>query len=81
MYKLLKVFIAEGGFYVLGRHRCRRSSHVYPSIRFNSKSRDNKQRNLFGILLNQPKIRLYLPFPTDLEPSGHPFGSKSIEKW
>ena len=39
------------------------------------------QRNLFEILLNQPEIRLYLPFPIDLDPNGRPFGSKSIGKW
>ena len=39
------------------------------------------RRNFFGILLNQTGIRLYLPFPVDLEPNGSSFGSKSIGKW
>ena len=39
------------------------------------------QRNIFEILLNQTEIRLYLPFPIDLEPNRRPLGSKSIGKW
>ena len=31
------------------------------------------------VLLNQPEIRLYLPFL--IEPNGRPFSSKSIRKW
>ena len=37
--------------------------------------------NIFEILLNQTEIRLYLPFPIDLEPNERPFGTKSVEKW
>ena len=37
-------------------------------------------RNLFGILLNQTEIILYLHFPIDLETNECPFGSKSIGK-
>ena len=39
------------------------------------------QRNILGIILNQPEIRLYLPYyQTDI--NGHcPFDSKSIGKW
>ena len=36
----------------------------------------------FEILLNQPEIRLYLPFSLiNLDLNGLPFGSKSIWKW
>ena len=40
------------------------------------------QRNIFEILLNRPKIRLYLPFSDRLgTANGGPFGSKLIGKW
>ena len=39
------------------------------------------QRNFFDILLNQTEIRLYLPFPIDLEQNGRPLSSELFGKW
>ena len=44
---------------------------------------DPTQRNIFGILLNQTEIGLYLPFSVSFGTANGqcPFGSKSIGKW
>ena len=39
------------------------------------------QRNLFGILLNQTEIRLYVPVSDWFGTKRTPFGAKSIGKW
>ena len=44
-------------------------------------NRPYTHRKLFKILLNQPEIRLSLPFSDYLEPNGRQFGSESIGKW
>ena len=47
---------------------------------FKKKSKDRKYiygEIIFQSLLNQTQIRMYLPFPVNLEPNGLPFGGTS----
>ena len=58
------------------------NSHGFFRIKHNDRADIIHTEKSFEILLNQPEIRLYLPFSSiNLDLNGLPFGSKSVRGW